>query len=137
MKVRKKCRIVLIIVLVLVGVIFLFRSYYYLKISKVKLPEDANTIKTQISVSDTYGYHVCAEKVVESELEYEQFVTFIRENNSDDNIHVYSIYKENSRYAVWLDDYSVSLVNSIAGKEKDGMNYYLITNNSPYGSFFY
>ena len=137
MKVRKKYRIVLISVLALVCTIISFRCYYYLKISKVKLPEDANTIKTQISVSDTYGYHVCAEKVVESELENEQFVMFIRENNSDDNIHVYSIYKENSRYAVWLDDYNVSLVNSIAGKEKDGMNYYLITNNSPYGSFFY
>lgn len=133
----KKYRIALIGVLVLVGVIISLRSYYYLKISKVNLPEDANTIKTKISVSDIYGYHVCAEKVVESELDHEQFITYIRESNSDDNIHVYSIYKENSRYAVWLDDYSVSLVNSIAGKEKDGMNYYLITNNSPYGSFFY
>lgn len=124
-------------VLVLVGVIISLHSYYYLKISKVNLPEDANTIKTKISVSDIYGYHVCAEKVVESELDHEQFIIFIRENNADDNIHVYLIYKENNRYVVWLDDYSVSLVNSIEGIEKEGMNYYLITNNTPYGSLFY
>jgi len=108
-----------------------------MKISKVKLPEEANTIKTQISVSDIYGYHICAEKVVESELECEKFMTFIRENNMDDNIHVYLIYVEDNRYVVWGDDYSTSLVNSIAGIEKEGLNYYLITNNTPYGSLFY
>ena len=80
---------------------------------------------------------MCAEKVVESELEYEQLKEYIEDNNKNDNIQIFLIYKESNRYVVWWDDYSISLVNSIDGIEKEGMNYYLITNNTPYGSFFY
>ncbi len=71
------------------------------------------------------------------ELEYEQLKEYIEDNNKNDNIQIYLIYKESNRYVVWWDDYSISLVNSIDGIEKEGMNYYLITNNTPYGSFFY
>ncbi len=133
----KRYGIVLIIMLIVVGVVFLFRLYYYLPISNIKLPDDAKTIKMEIYVSDIYGWHVCAEKVVESELEYEQFIEYIRDNNKNDNIQIFLIYKENNSYVVWWDDYSISLVNSIDGIEKEGMNYYLITNNTSYGSFFY
>lgn len=72
-----------------------------------------------------------------SELEYEQLKEYIEDNNKNDNIQIFLIYKESNRYVVWWDDYSISLVNSIDGIEKEGMNYYLITNNTPYGSFFY
>ena len=133
----KRYGIVLIIMIIVVGVVFSFRLYYYLPISNIKLPDDAKIIKMEIYVSDIYGHHVCAEKVVESELEQEQFIEYIRDNNENDNIQIYLIYKENDRYVVWWDDYSTSLVNSIDGIEKDGMNYYLITNNTSYGSFFY
>lgn len=137
MRKHKKCGIVLIALLSVVVVFFSIKSYYYFKISSVKLPDGTKTIKMQTYVSDIYGTHVCAEKVVESELDYEQFIKCIREINTDDNIKIYPVYKEGSKYSVWHDDYSVSLVNSIADREKEGKNYYLITNNTPYGSLFY
>ena len=62
---------VLIIVLIAVVVFWGAGLYYYLPISNIKLPDDAKTIKMEIYISDIYGLHVCAEKVVESELEYE------------------------------------------------------------------
>ena len=128
---------VLIIVLIAVVVFWGAGLYYYLPISNIKLPDDAKTIKMEIYISDIYGLHVCAEKVGESELEYEQLKEHIEDNNKNDNIQIFLIYKESNRYVVWWDDYSISLVNSIDGIEKEGMNYYLITNNTPYGSFFY
>ena len=128
---------VLIIVLIAVVVFWGAGLYYYLPISNIKLPDDAKTIKMEIYISDIYGLHVCAEKVVESELEYEQLKEYIEDNNKNDNIQIFLIYKESNRYVVWWDDYSISLVNSIDGIEKEGMNYYPITNNTPYGSFFY
>lgn len=133
----KKYIVILIALVIVVVACFSIRSYYYLRISGVKLPDGAKTIKTQTYVSDIYGYHVCAEKVVESESDYEQFINYVREINKNDNIKIYPIYKEGNRYVVWWDDYNVSLVNSIAGNEKEGKNYYLITNNTPYGSLFY
>jgi len=134
---KKRLIAVMFILLIAVGVFWGGRLYYYLQISNIKLPDDVKTIKMEISVSDIYGHRVCAEKVVESELEYEQLKEYIKENNKNDNIQIYLIYKEGNRYEVWWDDYSTSLVNSIAGIEKERMNYYLITNNTPYGSFFY
>lgn len=134
---KKILNIVLLCVLIVVVVFLGGRLYYYLQINNIKLPDDAKTLKMEIYVSDIYGSHVCAEKVVESELEYEQFKEYIKDNNKNDNIQIYSIYKESDRYVVGWDDYSTSLVNSIEGIEKEGMNYYLITNNTPYGSFFY
>lgn len=137
MRKYKKIFAILFAVMIIAVALFSINSYYYFRISSVKLPDGAKTIKTRIYVSDIYGYHVCAEKVVESELDYEQFIKCVREINKDDNIKIYSIYKEGNKYSVWCDDYSVSLVNSMAGTEKEGKNYYLITNNTPYGSFSY
>lgn len=137
MRKHKKNFAILFVVVIIAVAMFSIRSYYYFRISSVKLPEGTKTIKMQTYVSDIYGYHVCAEKVVESELDYEEFIKCVREINTDDNIKIYLVYKEGSKYLVWLDDYSVSLVNSIAGIEKEGKSYYLITNNTPYGSFFY
>ncbi|MBQ4536854.1 MAG: hypothetical protein II994_04455 [Lachnospiraceae bacterium] len=134
---KKGLSILLILLLVVVGAFLGIGLYYYLPMNHINLPEDVKTIKTEIYVSDIYGPHVCAEKVVESELEYEPLAAYIRENNKSDNIQIYLIYQENDRYVVWWDDYSTSLVNSIDGIEKEGMYYYLITNNTPYGSLFY
>lgn len=110
---------------------------YYSKINNVMIPENAVAVASKVSMSDIYGVHICAEMVVASELEYNAFVKFIDDYNEDKNICIYEIYDDGGRYVVWFDDYNTALVNSIAGKEQEGMHYYLITNNTPYGSFFY
>ena len=137
MRKYKKYFAILLAVMIIAVALFSIRLCYYFRISSVKLPEGTKTIKMQTYVSDIYGYHVCAEKVEESELDYEQFIKCIREINTDDNIKIYPVYKEGSKYSVWHDDYGVLLVNSIADREKEGKNYYLIPNNTPYGSLFY
>lgn len=132
MKKKRAIRIVLIsIVAIAVILVFAFQSYYYSKINDIKLPEGTRTIKVEVSISDVYGYHVCAEKLVETALSYDELSKFIRENNKEENVQIFQVIKDGNGYEIEWDDYSIN-PNCIKGKEKEGMNYYLITNNTPY-----
>ena len=137
MKIKKIIKIVLVsIVAMVVIVVFAFKSYYYSKINNIKLPEGTRTIKVEISISDVYGYHVCAEKIVETALSWDELSKFVIENNKEENVHIFSIMKDKSGYQIEWDDYGID-PDWIKGKEKEGMNYYLITNNTPYFSWVY
>lgn len=137
MKKKRIIRIVLISIVAIVGIlVFAFKSYYYSKINDIKLPEGTRTIKVEVSISDVYGYHVCAEKIVETALSLDELSKFISENNKEEHVNIFLVIKEGSGYQIEWDDYSIN-PNCIKGKEKEGMNYYLITNNTPYCSLVY
>lgn len=61
---------------------------------------------------------------------------YIKENNRDENIHIFSIFEYKDIYDIEWDDYLIDL-DCIKEIEKEGMNYYLITNNTQYGSLRY
>lgn len=137
MKKKKMFKVAVIVVIIVVGfIVRACHSYYYSKISDIELPEGTRTIKVHVGISDIYGLHVCAEKIIETPLSCEEVAQYINENNRDENIHIFSIFEYKDIYDIEWDDYLIDL-DCIKEIEKEGMNYYLITNNTQYGSLRY
>lgn len=101
-------------------------------IEAIEFPQNVNVIAWQVSDSDVYGIHILAEKVIETELSYEEICEIVKTSTNGEHIGVYQLY-DVPGYDIMWDDYS-NIVDTIDGKTKEGMNYYLLNEHTPYGS---
>lgn len=130
--------VVAIIIVLLVAVLFFYPlnresdSYYMAHIEAIEFPQDVNVIASQVTETDVYGIHVLAEKVIETGLSIEEVCEIVKASPNGEHIGVYQLYDEPGYDILW-DDYS-DIVKSIKGKTKEGMNYYLLNEHTPYGS---
>ena len=112
-------------------------GYYMEHINGIEFPDNVSVIKTEVSSSDVYGTHVLAEAIIETDLSWEEIREIIDESINGKNIHVFPLYfkEDGSAELLEWDDYSLD-GESIEGETKEGMNYYLLNESTPYGSVF-
>lgn len=112
-------------ILVMVGLHFHF--HWKSKIEEIILPEGTETIKTKVSLSDIYGPHMLAVKIIGTDMSYDEIVTFVEANN-DSPVSIFVVCKDGEHYSIEWDDWALD-PDYIKGREEDGMNYYLISLN--------
>ena len=112
-------------------------GYYMEHINGIEFPDNVSVMKTKVSTSDVYGTHVLAEEIIETDLSREEILELINTSPKGKNIRVFPLYfrEDGSAELLEWDDYSLS-GKSIEGETKEGMNYYLLNESTPYGSVF-
>lgn len=112
-------------------------GYYMEHINGIEFPDNVSVIKTEVSSSDVYGTHVLAEAIIETDLSWEEIREIIDESPNGKNIHVFQLFfkEDGSAELLEWDDYSLN-GESVEGETKEGMNYYLLNESTPYGSVF-
>ena len=140
MKKRKNKKIVAVVcvsvfIITQVIVIRILKQPYLQRINSVVLPSDSQTIKTKVSLSDVYGIHVCAEKVICTQLAMSELEQFIKENNSKevaDSVFLIPVDKK-SKSIAW-DDYNINIERLDLSQQG---NYFYLSWNTPYCQLSY
>lgn len=143
-KIKKRNMVIFAIVVLLimsiasVKLFFLNETYYMAHIHGIPFSDNVKVIKTSVSLSDVYGIHVLAEEIIETKLSWDEVKAIIGESEYGENIRALPIcIDDDGRVQIpEYDDYSTGLVKSIEGEIKEGMNYYLINEHTPYASIF-
>ena len=112
-------------------------GYYMEHINSIEFPNNVSIMKTEVSSSDVHGTHVLAEAIIETDLSWEEIRGIINESPNGKNIHVFQLVfrEDGSAELLEWDDYFLD-GESIEGETKEGMNYYLLNESTPYGSVF-
>ena len=112
-------------------------GYYMEHINSIEFPDNVSIMKTEVSSSDVHGTHVLAEAIIETDLSWEEIRGIINESPNGKNIHVFQLVfrEDGSAELLEWDDYFLD-GESIEGETKEGMNYYLLSESTPYGSVF-
>lgn len=129
--------IIFFTIMIIMIFIFFNDTYYMAHINSIDFPEEVTVVKTQVSTSHVYGIHVLAEEIIETRLSWDEIRTIINDSPYGKDIHLFYIpFKDDGKTEnLEWDDYSIELVQSIDGKAKEGMNYYLINEHTPYATF--
>ena len=129
--------IVLFVVLIVLTEI-LGNKYYMSHINAIQFPDNVTVLKTQVSSTNVYGTHILAEEIIETELSEEEVEKIVAASPKGTRIVVFPLFFEDDGSAVMLewDDYMLD-GTAIEGETKEGMNYYLLTEHTPYGTVFW
>jgi len=132
--------VVLVVVLVFLFGRMLANTYYLAPFKQIVLPEGVKILTTKVSVTDEYGWHVNAEKLLETDLDWKELMDHMAITKSGRaRYHVLPVcdYTGNNNYTVEWDDYSIDTNSVIRSKGKQGKNYYILQVSTPYGEFTY
>lgn len=112
-------------------------GYYMEHINSIEFSDNVRVMKTEVSSSDVYGTHVLAEAIIETDLSREEIREIIDESLHGKNIKVFQLFfkEDGSAESLEWDDYFLD-GESIEGETKEGLNYYLLNESTPYGSVF-
>lgn len=129
---KKVGKAIAILVIVSIAAVVIGKScikaYYMSHINCIDLPENVHIVKKEVSFSDVYGWHVLAEEIIETDLSWQDIRDIIDLSPYGKHILLFDIDHD---YIEW-DDYHLSYTD-IDGKKRDGMNYFLINEHTPYG----
>ena len=111
--------------------------YYMEHINAIEFPTNVNVIRTEVSSSDVYGTHILAEEIIETDLSREDIIKIVKQSPNGKNINVFELYfkEDGSAEMIEWDDYTLD-GKAIEGETKEGMNYYLLNESTPYGTVF-
>lgn len=137
---KMKYTLVLIVIFVVLLGKTLANAYYLAPFKKIVLPDGVEVIKTSVNVTDVYGWHVNAEKLLETDLDWDEMkenITITKIGKARYFILPVCDYTGNNHYTVEWDDYSIDTNSVIQSKGTQGKNYYILQVSTPYGRFTY
>ncbi len=119
-KVKKRCGILVIAVVICIifSLFFGWKIPVYLQLYRINLPDGYGTLKTKVILSDVYTLHIIGERVVNVDMELEEFEQYVRSHNTEKqlgHIMILPFFRPWDDYAVFPDAYE----DKVPEEEKD------------------